>query len=93
MHSLSQLEKQQIGLRLPRYLIEQMDDLAADHAVNRTDLVTEAVRAYIEEQQAQRFYDEFAEASDKMASIARSQSDEQTGSLDELIDDLADTHA
>ena len=27
MYSLSQLEKQQVGLRLPCYLIEQLDEL------------------------------------------------------------------
>lgn len=93
MYSLSQLEKQQIGLRLPRYLVEQMDELAADHKISRTDIIAEAARAYISEQQAERFYGEFAEAAETMAAIATGQRKDHAGGLDELINGLADTHA
>jgi metal-responsive CopG/Arc/MetJ family transcriptional regulator len=50
MYSLEQLEKQQIGLRLPQYLIDDIDEFTQQFSVNRTDIVIEALRSYIEEQ-------------------------------------------
>jgi metal-responsive CopG/Arc/MetJ family transcriptional regulator len=50
MYSLEQLEKQQIGLRLPQYLIDEIDEFTQQFSVNRTDIVIEALRAYIQEQ-------------------------------------------
>lgn len=50
MYDLQQLEKQQIGLRLPKYLIDEIDEFTKQFSVNRTDIVIEALRAYIEEQ-------------------------------------------
>jgi len=50
MYNLQQLEKQQIGLRLPKYLIDEIDEFTKQFSVNRTDIVIEALRAYIEEQ-------------------------------------------
>lgn len=50
MYSLEQLEKQQIGLRLPQYLIDDIDAFTKQFSVNRTDIVIEALRSYIEEQ-------------------------------------------
>ncbi len=50
MYSLEQLEKQQIGLRLPQYLIDDIDEFTKQFSVNRTDIVIEALRSYIQEQ-------------------------------------------
>ena len=50
MYNLQQLEKQQIGLRLPKYLIDEIDEFTKQFSVNRTDIVIEALRGYIEEQ-------------------------------------------
>ena len=50
MYNLEQLEKQQIGLRLPQYLIDDIDDFTKQFSVNRTDIVIEALRSYIQEQ-------------------------------------------
>ena len=50
MYNLEQLEKQQIGLRLPQYLIDDIDEFTKQFSVNRTDIVIEALRSYIQEQ-------------------------------------------
>lgn len=87
MYTLNQLEKQQVGLRLPRYLIEQLDDLASSHSLNRSDLIFEAVRSYIERQKAEVFYQEFDESLQELKAI---QQGKQTAelSLSELVNDL-----
>ena len=87
MYTLNQLEKQQVGLRLPRYLIEQLDELASNHSLNRSDLIFEAVRSYIERQKAEVFYQEFDESLQELNAI---QQGKQTAelSLSELISDL-----
>ena len=86
MYSLSQLEKQQVGLRLPRYLIEQLDELASSHSLNRTDLIFEAIRSYLEKQKEERFYEEFAQGVSELKQI---QKGGKAGMpLSELIDKL-----
>jgi len=50
MYNLQQLEKQQIGLKIPQYLIEEIDNFTKEFSVNRTDIVIEALRSYISEQ-------------------------------------------
>jgi len=92
MHTLQQLERQQVGLRLSRYLVEQMDELAADYSLNRKDIIVEAIRSYVAEQQAERFYSEFAGAVESMKAIAKGKPEERTNNLDNLIDELEDTH-
>ena len=50
MHSLAQLQKQQVGLRLPVYLVEQIDELTKEYNLNRTDIIIESIKYYIEKQ-------------------------------------------
>jgi metal-responsive CopG/Arc/MetJ family transcriptional regulator len=57
MHTLQQLEKQQIGLRLPQYMIEEIDKFTQQFSLNRTDIVMEALRAYISEQKEHLLYE------------------------------------
>jgi len=57
MYSLQQLEKQQIGLRLPQYLIDDIDEFTQEFSVNRTDIIMEALRSYIEEQKEKFAYE------------------------------------
>lgn len=87
MYSLTQLEKQQVGLRLPRYLIEQLDELASSHSLNRSDLIFEAVRSYIERQKAEVFYQEFDESLQELRALRKGQKVADC-SLDDLINDL-----
>ncbi len=82
MHALNQLEKQQVGLRLPRYLVEEMDELTREFAINRTDIICEAVSSYLAQQREARFYEQFD------ASCKAIKSDAPAQTLDELIDEL-----
>ena len=89
MHSIAQLEKQQVGLRLPKYLIEEIDAFTEEYAVNRTDIITEAIKAYIEEEKAKRLYDNLAEGFRQIKMIQDGELDVNTlGTLEELIDEL-----
>ncbi|MBN2897119.1 MAG: hypothetical protein JXK05_14645 [Campylobacterales bacterium] len=87
MHALNQLEKQQVGLRLPRYLVEEMDELTREYAINRTDIICEAITSYLAQQRAERFYQDFDASCKAIKSGATSQT------LDALIDELEHTRA
>lgn len=86
MHSLKQLEKQQVGLRLHSYLIEEIDELTREYSLNRTDIITEAIKSYIETQKEKMFYAQFDEACKEVKLLEKGELKEQ--SLDELIDEL-----
>lgn len=69
MYTLEQLEKQQIGLRLPQYMIDEIDEFTQQFSVNRTDIVMEALRSYITEQKANLLYEkELLKRSDEVKS-------------------------
>ncbi len=91
MHSLSQLEKQQVGLRLPKYLVDEIDQFTKQFSVNRTDIITEAISTYIKEQKAKMFYDGL-DASCKELNLLVSDSAKRDTqqTLDDLIDELED---
>ena len=89
MHSPEQLEKQQVGLRLPRYLVEEIDELTERYSLNRTDIITEAIRSYLETQRLKEFYKEF----DRSCATLQKTLDEpeeaqKLQTLDALIDEL-----
>lgn len=48
MNSVVQLQKQQVGLRLPKYLIERIDECTEKHDLNRSDII-ESIKSYIAE--------------------------------------------
>ncbi len=89
MHSISQLEKQQVGLRLPKYLIEEIDAFTEEYAVNRTDIIMEAIKSYIQEQKEKMFYENFEKGVKELKEILDGKKDKsQLTTLDELIDEL-----
>jgi len=91
MHSLDQLEKQQVGLRLPKYLVEEIDEFTKQYNVNRTDIIMEAVKSYVSEQKANMFYDHFDDACREIKSISSARKKkEDLQSLSGLIDELED---
>ena len=92
MYSVSQLQKQQIGLRLPQYLIEEIDSFTKEFAVNRTDIVTEALRTYLAEQKSKLFYEGFGRSVAEAKQMIDAGTREDT--LGDLIDELENhTHA
>lgn len=88
MYTLSELEKKQVGLRLPKYLVDDMDEFTKEFSINRTDIIVEAIKSYIQEQKENLFYNNF----DKSCTEARNIIDgklEET-SLRELINEYKD---
>ena len=89
MHSLAQLQKQQVGLRLPVYLIEQIDELTKEYNLNRTDIIIESIKSYIERQEAQKLYDEFDTACKELKEVLDNpKKADELQTLDELLDEL-----
>jgi len=92
MYSVTQLEKQQVGLRLPKYLIDEVDSFTQEFAVNRTDIVIEALRSYLAEQKAKLFYESLATSSKEAKQMIDGELEES--SLGDLIDEVENhTHA
>ena len=89
MHTLTQLEKQQVGLRLPKYLVDEIDEFTRIYSLNRTDIIVEAVKSYVAEQKAKIFYDEFDTSVKELKDALDSPNKQESlQSLDELIDEL-----
>jgi len=89
MHNLSQLQKQQVGLRLPKYLLDDIDEFTKAYSLNRTDIIVEAVKSYVDEQKAKIFYDSFENSAKELKSVLSSKEKQNNlQSLNELIDEL-----
>ena len=88
MNNLKQLEKQQVGLRLPKYLIDDIDEFTKKFSVNRTDIIIEAVKSYVSEQKANIFYDNFNTASKELSTTIKEHKTDKLQTLDTLIDEL-----
>jgi len=86
MYTLSQLEKQQIGLRIPQYLIDEIDEFTKEFSVNRTDIVIEALRSYLNEQKLRMFYEKFDNSAKEVKAMIDGKLEETT--LGDLIDEL-----
>ncbi|MBT5935871.1 hypothetical protein [Sulfurimonas sp.] len=87
MHTLSQLEKQQVGLRLPKYLLDEIDTFTKEYSLNRTDIIVEALKSYVAEQKAKIFYDGFESSVEELNTVLTTK-EKKLQSLDELIDEL-----
>jgi len=90
MLSVEQLEKQQVGLRLPKYLVDDIDAFTKKYSVNRTDIIMEAIKSYISEQKSKLFYDDFVNAAKELQEIRSSKKNKEIQSLNGLIDELED---
>lgn len=89
MHSLIQLQKQQVGLRLPKYLIEQIDEFTEKYELNRSDIIIESIKSYLAIQEAEEFYTSFDQSCKELNNIVNSSEDSvKLQSLDELLDEL-----
>ena len=86
MYTLQQLEKQQIGLRLPQFMIDEIDEFTQQFSVNRTDIIMEALRSYLYEQKIQNLYNRFDNACKEAKEIIDGKLPEST--LGDLIDEL-----
>ncbi|MEA3552813.1 MAG: hypothetical protein U9R39_00265 [Campylobacterota bacterium] len=86
MYSLSQLQKQQVGLRLPRYILDDLDEFTKSFSLNRSEIILEAVKSYIENQKKEMFYNKFDDSSKELKKAINN--DENLQTLDGLIDEL-----
>lgn len=88
MHSIEQLEKQQVGLRLPKYLVDDIDTFTEKYRVNRTDIIMEAIKSYMNEQKSKLFYNDFENAAKELQHIRSATKKDKIQTLDSLIDEL-----
>ena len=88
MHSIEQLEKQQVGLRLPKYLVDDIDTFTEKYRVNRTDIIMEAIKSYMNEQKSKLFYNDFENAAKELQHIRSTTKKDKIQTLDSLIDEL-----
>ena len=89
MHSLSKLKKQQIGLRLPVYLLEQIDEFSKRYNLNRSDIIIESIRSYLEQQEAEEFYNSFDKGCKELKDVLDNpKKAKNLQTLDEFLDEL-----
>ncbi len=89
MHSLEQLQKQQIGLRLPVYLVEKIDELTKEYNLNRSDIIVESIKSYIADQETQEFYKSFDKGCKQLKEILDDpKKADKLQTLDEFLDEL-----
>ncbi len=90
MRNLKELQKQQVGLRLPRYLIDDIDEFTQNFSLNRSEVIVEAIKSYIKEQKLNNFYEQFDDSCQQISSHLSEpqQTNTKLQTLDELIDEL-----
>lgn len=89
MHSLAQLQKQQVGLRLPVYLVEQIDEFTQKYELNRTDIIIESIKSYLENQEIQEFYNDFDVGCRQLKNILDDpKKADKLETLDDFLDEL-----
>lgn len=89
MHSLAQLQKQQVGLRLPVYLVEQLDEFTKEYNLNRTDIIIESIKSYIEKQEAEAFYKSFDASCKELKKVLDDpKKAEELQTIEEFFDEL-----
>lgn len=86
MNSLSSLEKQQVGLRVPKYLLDEIDEFTKTFSVNRSEVIIEAIKSYVEIQKENIFYNEFETSVKELKTSISSNKNEDT--LEDLINEL-----
>ena len=88
MIALENLQKQQVGLRLPKYLVDEIDAMTKEYALNRSEIITESIKSFIAEQKAKKIYDSFDLSCKELQQILQTKDDSKLQSLDGLIDEL-----
>ena len=88
MHDLMDLKKEQIGLRLPKYLINDIDAFTKSFSINRTDVIVEAIKSYVAEQKANLFYNDLEESCKELKSLLSDKSPHELQTLSGVIDEI-----
>ncbi|CAB5494843.1 hypothetical protein THERMOT_182 [Bathymodiolus thermophilus thioautotrophic gill symbiont] len=65
MHSIRELETQQVKLNIPTYLLNDIDEITGEHEVDRSEVLIEAAKSYValivEQDVHERFYEALQE--------------------------------
>jgi metal-responsive CopG/Arc/MetJ family transcriptional regulator len=77
-------------LRLPKYLVDDIDEFTKKFSVNRTDVIMEAIKSYVNEQKSKLFYDDFENAAQEVQALLMTKKSSKIQSLIGLIDELED---
>ena len=89
MHSLSELEKHQVGLRLPKYLINEIDEFTQRYDLNRSDIIIESIKSYLSQQEIEEFYNSFDKSCKELKKVLDNpKKSEELQTLDDLLDEL-----
>lgn len=88
MYGIDKLEKQQVGLRLPKYLIEEIDAFTKEYSLNRSEIITESIKAFISEQKSRKLYESFDNSAKELKQILDSKEDSHLDTLGDFIDEL-----
>lgn len=71
MHTLEQLETKQVGLRMPVYLLKEIDELLENFEINRSTFINEAVKSMLQKQKEERVYQRLDEAMSEVGQMLR----------------------
>lgn len=88
MIHLEQLETRQVGLRLAKHLVDDVDELIKDYNINRSMFITTAIEKFVKEQKERRFYDRFETSITELKSALDGKS--KVRDAWELLDELED---
>ncbi|QOG11891.1 CopG family ribbon-helix-helix protein [Arcobacter sp. FWKO B] len=88
MYALEDLQKQQVGLRLPKYLIDEIDEFTKEYSLNRSEIITESIKAFITEQKQRKIYESFDKSCKELKGVLNTKDDTKLKSLDGLINEL-----
>ncbi|MEJ5168240.1 MAG: ribbon-helix-helix domain-containing protein [Arcobacteraceae bacterium] len=89
MYDLEDLQKHQVGLRLPKYLIDEIDEFTKEYSLNRSEIITESIKAFIAEQKQRKIYESFDTSCKELKGILNTNDNSKLQSLDGLINELA----
>ena len=88
MHSLAQLQKQQVGIRLPKFLVEKLDEFSKRYNLNRTDIIIESISSYLSEQEEREFYKSFDRSCKELKKVLKDPKSRKYDTIEELLDEL-----
>ncbi|SMN02574.1 hypothetical protein SPONN_1319 [uncultured Candidatus Thioglobus sp.] len=86
MHPVAELKKQQVGFRMPAYLLNKVDKVIQKYEINRSEFLNEATKTYLETIKEEEVYERLGEAMKevKLAMDGKIQLKSAQSLLDEL---------
>jgi metal-responsive CopG/Arc/MetJ family transcriptional regulator len=92
MLNLEKLETRQVGLRLAKHLVDDIDNLTAKYNISRSTFISKAIEQVVEEQKQQQKEQEFYKRLDSSVAQMKQMIDEEipSHSLENLINELED---